>query len=137
MTWIQRWIDRAYLGWEHLLGASTVSCRNHSSNLGAQLIGYSVAGYEIRVYCQPRHYVREYLWWRWLRGRYCTFRVFGRVTADAPENLQKACELDLTVPKLRPRFVSEDLQRQAAVKAYLDVLLAKLREDSSTLQPLT
>jgi hypothetical protein len=130
MALIQSWLDSAYRWFEKIKGGSIVRRTYRVSDLGEQLTGHSVAGYEIRLYCQQKHYVREYLWWIFPRQTYSTFRVFGSVTADAPASLKKACELDIDLPRLRPRFLSEALQVEAAIQAYLDILVARLREES-------
>lgn len=136
MAWIQGWIDKAYLWLEQLAGASVVRRKFRPTDLGAQLTGYSVAGYQIRVYCQEKLYVREFLWWQLPARRYCTFRVFGKVTSDAPDALRRACDyLDVNLPRLRPGFVSTQLQKEAAVSAYLDILIGLIEDEDRTWSP--
>lgn len=135
MTWIQSWIDTAYLGLERLLGLSSVQRYWKVSDLSEQLTAVSVAGFEIRVFCHERVYVRTYLNWRRWRRTYQLYRVFGQLSYDAPQALQTACQMDIELPRLRPWFVSDELQKQAAVAAYLDILIRKIKDDVGTYNP--
>ena len=60
MTRIQRWIDALFLFVERLKGEKTVREKLISSDYLAHLTGYSVLGYEIRLYCQKKTYTRAY-----------------------------------------------------------------------------
>lgn len=57
------------------------------------------------------------------------YRVFSVVSQDAPDSLKKACELDIDIPALLPHAVSDHGHRQAAVNAYLDILIERLGQE--------
>ncbi len=57
------------------------------------------------------------------------YRVFSVVSDDAPEPLKKACELDIDIPALLPPSVDDHGHRQAAVNAYLDILIERLGQE--------
>lgn len=135
MTWIQRWIDATYLWLHGLKGTSIVRRYYRSGDHCEQLSGYAIAGYEVHLYCQQMRYVRNYLN-EWAPSKaYYTFRVFSRTSHDAPRSLKKACELEVDLPRMLPCFMGEGAQRHAAIQAYLDILLLKIREDTGTYNP--
>lgn len=135
MAWIQSCIDAAFSWLERLKGTSIVRRYYRVGDLCEELTGYAIANYEIRLYCQQMRYVREYLRWIFPRQSYSTFRVFSRVTQDAPGSLKRACELEIDLPRMVPRFLSEAKQKEAAIQAYLDILLQTLRDSSHTYRP--
>lgn len=121
----QTW-DRLFLWVDRQRGPVHVDRQSRCEELNEHLIGYAIAGYQIRLYCQKKRYMQRYLRWHMPSLTYCTFRVFGRVTADAPEALRRACELDIDLPRMTPYFVSESVQKEMAVRAYLDLLIERL-----------
>ena len=66
---------------------------------------------------------------------YATFRVFSVVSHDAPASLKTACELEVDIPAMVPSFVSNELQKETAIQAYLDILIEKIRIEKA-LQPV-
>lgn len=125
----QQLLDWLYLWHDRHRGPIRLNKHHRVEELHEHLTGYAIAGYEIRLYCQKKRYIRQYLWLRLPSLHYCTFRVFGRVTADAPEALRRACELDVDLPLLTPHFISESVQKEMAVRAYLDLLIERLSRE--------
>jgi hypothetical protein len=128
---IQRWVDAFFSLVERLKGEKTVREMHSPGDYLVHLTGYSVSGYEIRLYCQKKIYIREY--WRWFipNEYYVTFRVFSVVSNDAPSTLKNACELELDLPAMMPKFLSHEVQKECAIQAYLDILIAKIRHDQT------
>lgn len=125
----QRWIDALFLIVEKLKGASTIVEQHNTRDLLVHLAGHSVSGYEVRLYCQRKFFLRVYHS-RWVRDEtYSTFRVFSVVSADAPLALRTACEMELDVPAIAPSYLSNDLQKETAIQAYLDILIERIRQD--------
>lgn len=131
MISVQNCLDTLFLFFKGLKGRSSVREEYRPPDLVAFLTGYSVSGYEIRLYCQKKYYIREYWNWWIPNVRFCTYRVFSAVTNDAPELLRMACEYDVELPPQVPRFLSLNMQRKAAVQAYLDILIERMRLDQN------
>ncbi len=129
MISVQDCLDTLFLFFKRLKGRSSVREEYRPPDLVAFLTGYSISGYEVRLYCQKKYYVREY--WRWWvpNVRFATYRVFSAVTSDAPQALRTACEYDAELPPQVPGFLSLNVQRKAAVQAYLDIVIDRMRLD--------
>lgn len=90
------------------------------------LVGYSVMGYIITIHCQERMYRYEYLN-RFVRNKtFYSYFVFSTVSGDAPEKLKEACTMERAFPKLLEFWMPSENQKEAAVCAYLDLLIKKL-----------
>jgi hypothetical protein len=124
-----KYLSGILLLWESLKGTKTVREVKHPSNTLGQLVGYSVAGYKLEIYCQRKHYRRSYDKWFIPNKDHMAYRVFSVVSQDAPDSLKKACELDIDIPALLPLAIDDHGHRQAAVNAYLDILIARLGEE--------
>lgn len=124
-----KYFGAVFLLWERLKGTKTVREVKHPDNALGHLTGYSVAGYSLDVYCQRKHYRRSYDKWFVPNQDHMAYRVFSVVSQDAPDSLKKACELDIDIPALLPHAVSDHGHRQAAVNAYLDILIERLGQE--------
>jgi hypothetical protein len=124
---VKWWLDAAYTLWVKFCGPKVIREHRVSQNLYRHLTGYAVAGYEIQFFCHKRSYQRCHALWFIPNRRYFMFRVFCVVSNDAPRSLRNACELELDLPLMTPRFVSEHLQKETAVQAYLDILIGRLK----------
>lgn len=131
MTAVQNVLDALFLLFKGLKGKSSVREEYRPPDLMAFLTGYSISGYEVRLYCQKKYYIREY--WRWFvpNEHFATYRVFSAVTNDAPTSLKHACEFEVELPPMAPSFLSLNLQRKAAVQAYLDIVIERMRLDQA------
>lgn len=129
MISVQRGVDAFLVFLEKLKGKRIVKERFRPSELIAHLTGYSVSGYDIRLYCQPKYYVREYLWWFVPNKSYASYRVFSVVSNDAPLALKQACELETDFPAMAHDLASNAVQKETAVQAYLDLLIERIRQD--------
>jgi len=129
MIWFQKYLDALFLLVKRLKGRSSVREEYRPPDLVAFLTGYSISGYEVRLYCQKKYYVREY--WRWWvpNLRFTTFYVFATATNDAPASLRMACDFEVELPPQAPWFLSTSLQRKAAIRAYLDLVIERMRLD--------
>ncbi len=111
---------------ENLKGTKTVTEIRSPKNALGNLTGYAIAGYQINIYCQRKHYRRSYDKWFIPDQHHITYRVFSVVTNDAPDGLKMACELDVDLPSMLPEYVNDEQQRSAVVQAYLDILVSRL-----------
>lgn len=123
-------LDVVFLLFEKLKGQQKVEELHSTQTLVGHLTGYSVAGYEIRLFCQKRRYLKKYSRWFVPDQIHTLYHVYSSVSNDAPANLKTVCELDLNIPAMTPSFVSEKLQKEAAIHAYLDILIAKLKQQA-------
>ena len=90
------------------------------------LVGYSLNGYVITIHCQERKYRYEYKY-RHIRDKAIySYFVFATVTGSAPEKLVNACNMERAFPKLLPFWMPSETQKEAAIEAYLDLLIEKL-----------
>lgn len=123
-SWI---LEAIVLLFHRLKGPS--SLREVPTGLGQESIlkGESVSGYEINIYCYRKQYRRKYDRWYVPTEYQVLYRVFSRVSDNAPARLKKVCaSLDRDIRPQLPEFLSEDLQKRAAVEAYLQLLQAAL-----------
>lgn len=90
------------------------------------LVAKNFAGYEINIYCHRRHLRRVYAKPYVPDKDFILYRVISVVSYDAPEAIRRACELDTELPALLPFFVPEDMQKMAAVSAYLDLVIERI-----------
>jgi hypothetical protein len=111
---------------QHLQGHYSVEEVKHPKNFLGSLVGYSVSGYTIEIFCQRRQYRRSYVKWFIPDKDHISYHVYSRVSPEAPAILQQACELDLDIPALLPAFVPDSGQREEVVRAYLDILIQRL-----------
>lgn len=90
------------------------------------LTGYSVTGWEIKIYCSKIRYQKQYSRWYVPSTSIDLYRVYSVVSQDAPESLKKACNLDITIPPPRDTFFSDEFQKDAAIEWYLDLLTERM-----------
>lgn len=117
-----------YETWEKVKGKGQVQREAHKANFAEDLIACSLAGYEIRIYCQKELYRRKYDLWFIPNERAISYRVYGVVSNTAPQKLKDICEFDLKIAVSTSRFSNGNDKRQHAIKAYLDVLIERLKD---------
>jgi hypothetical protein len=122
-------VGRFLLFWESLKGNTTVHRIEHPDNALGYLEGYAIGGYTVQIFCQRKHYRRSYDKSFIPDQNLMTYHVFCKITDDAPEILKKVCNLDVDIPSLLPAMVAESDHRQAAINAYLDMLLVLLNNE--------
>jgi hypothetical protein len=98
----------------------------------ASLTVHSVHGCQVTLNCQATYYKRIFqrLWVP--TRRMAVYRISAIVTADAPQLLRDvAGEFAATFPR-ECHWLGEQYQKQRAIEAYLDLLVAKLerRQDA-------
>lgn len=123
---IIRCLGAVILFLEQLKGQRVIKEIHHPHNAMGYLAGYSISGYSIQIFCQRKHYRRYYDNWFIPNQDHIAYHVYSVVSSDAPDVLKQACELDLDIPALLPSAVSDEGQREEAVKAYLDLLIERL-----------
>jgi hypothetical protein len=84
------------------------------------------SGYDITIYCQRVQYETMYSLWPFAKI-HLAYQLFSRTTHDAPELIQRACELQVTLPAQCPVYVADEVQKLYAIDAYVDLITDKLR----------
>lgn len=125
MFWLIRVIGSyLYLWFEGIKGeglfAEMPVIRDTSS-----LTAFSLDGYDITVHANRRDYHYRFVRRMVPRRHYSLFTVFSVVSIDAPDYLKEVCSFQVVLPPLHPWFVSERVQREAVIRAYLDLLIAR------------
>lgn len=95
------------------------------------LTGHSISGYEISIHCQERRYKVRYKHWWMGSSELRMFHVFATYSNDCPDRFKEACRLDLTIPVLLNSYAPTEKQREAAINAYLDILITRLETSIS------
>lgn len=129
MNWIKHALGQLILLLDRMKGERCVSEIALRDSLTGHLTGYSISGYEIRLYCRRIQYRRVFKRW-WVPSEdFCVYRVFSIVSHTAPPLLKKACELDISLPEMVPHFVDTMKQKEMVIQAYLDILIEKIMLD--------
>lgn len=127
MSVLKRVLTQGFLWLEQIRGNSifsqTVVIQTGQKN-SLRVIHRS--GYDITIYCQRHGYEKHYAWWPRSK-QYSVYYVFSTTTADAPQLIQEACKLEVTLPLLQPGFVDDEMQRHAIIDAYVDLIMERLR----------
>lgn len=90
------------------------------------LEAHSNDGYVTTIFCREHRYRCVYDNW-WIPNRIIkTYHVFCSVQGKAPETLVQAYRLERTFPPLLGPWSSNSSQKEAAIEAYLDILLADI-----------
>jgi len=92
------------------------------------MIGHSVKGYSIKIHCQERNYLCRYKKWYVKNHVKTVYHVFTEVSSDAPESLRLFCERRRDFPKLLNGLMPSASQKEAAIRAYLDLIIQHFKE---------
>ncbi len=124
---LNRVLEVIVLFLQRLKGPSSLREDHPHLGQGSIMVGQSISGFEITIYCHRKRYRRKYDRWFVPTEYQVLYRVFSRVSDNAPARLKEACQsLDRDIHPQLPEFISDDLQKKAAVEAYLQLLVNKL-----------
>jgi hypothetical protein len=127
MTLIRRFLSRCFLLVEKLKGSRSIKeTTEYEDPILGTLVGYSVSGYQIQVFCRKKSYRKKYARWFVPPTDLVMYHVYSIISHDAPESLKKACALEITIPRPRPEFLDDEYQKDAAIEWYLDLLIQKM-----------
>jgi hypothetical protein len=86
-----------------------------------------VDGYEFTIYVNKKEYRETYVRWKSLTKDHGIYCAHATVSHKAPELLKAVCETTLELPALLPGNVPEEIQREYIVRAYVDVLIDRVK----------
>lgn len=91
------------------------------------LVGESTDGYSITIHCQERLYQYHYARW-FVRNRIvASYYVFATIVGRAPTAMIEASSMTRSFPKLLHPWMPSASQKEAAIEAYIDLLLANVQ----------
>lgn len=128
MPAIQKLVSAVFFWWEKLKGSRTLSEVVTKHNVVRSLNGLSVDGYSITFHCHRKEYQQTYSRWFVPSKIHTLYRVYSTVSNDAPSLLKEVCQLEVDLPALWPEFISDKFQKEAAIGAYMDLLIMRMKE---------
>lgn len=112
---------------KHAQGPSKVMFDYDVTNHVASLTVHSVHGFEVTINCEATYYKRLFKRVVMPMRRMAVYRISAHVPPGAPFVLREvAGEFTATFPREGFYWMGEIHQKQRAIEAYLDLLLAKL-----------
>lgn len=87
----------------------------------------SVHGHDLTIHCRAVYFKRVFRRAFMPSRRMAVYSINATVSADAPERMQQGVgDFSVNIPRDCGCFMNEPQQKQRAVEAYLDLLLATL-----------
>lgn len=132
MYFIRRLLSRCFLFVEkRLKGNKTfrdVSIPEDRDLVGT-LTGYSVTGYQIRIFCSKQRLEKIHARWYIPTTSIDLYHVYCVVSQDAPQSLRDACALEIRIPSPLPEFLSTEFHKDAVIECYLDLLIQRMQPE--------
>jgi hypothetical protein len=108
-------------------GPSKVLVDTDVENHIASLTVHSVHGYEVTLNCEATYFKRLFDRWYVPSRKMAVYRISAIVPPNSPQRLKEAAlDFTATFPRECMYWLGEVYQKQRAIEAYLDLLLAKL-----------
>ncbi len=99
------------------------SVENHVTSITAT----SVHEFDLTIHCQATYFKREHFRFWMPTRRMAVYSISVVVPRDAPPRLREAADnFSVNFPRECTLFTREVFQKQRAIEAYLDLLLAKM-----------
>ena len=95
------------------------------------LMGYSINGYTIKIHCLEKKYICRYRNWYISDKIKTVYHVYTTVSEDAPDILKKYCSVDRHFPRLLGYWMPSATQKEAAIEAYLDLIINDFKQIKS------
>ncbi len=92
----------------------------------------SIDGVTTTIHCQERKYLCRYDRWFILDRVVYTYFVFATVQGKATPHHIEACSMERSFPKLLHPWMPSASQKEAAIEAYLDLLVHRLESVKKT-----
>lgn len=106
---------------------SFVDITSNRSNMETMTIT-TVDGTTTTIYCVEHRYLCRYKYWYVKNHVVSTYTVSATVFGKASENYIQACSIKHSFPKLLHPWMSSVSQKEAAIEAYMDLMLDYLRK---------
>lgn len=112
--------------WEKIRGPRTVIDVENNGILTSQLLGVTLRGVVINITCKQYVKIIHYDRW-WVRDRVIhSYVITGSCDGEPPEFLRELFSGEMLISNVLTPWASQGAQREAAVSAYLDIVMSKL-----------
>jgi len=91
------------------------------------LIGFSHHGYRIQIHCKEINYLCKYKRSFIPDKKKSIYKVYADISDNAPVKLKRFCGHERHFPKLLFSWFPSSTQREAAIRAYLDLLIKEIK----------
>lgn len=92
----------------------------------------SIEGFTTTIHCQERQYLCRFERWYVRDHVVCSYFVFATIQGVASPRHIEACSMERSFPKLLHPWIPSASQKEAAIEAYLDLLLDRLQRGQET-----
>jgi len=89
----------------------------------------SIDGFTTTIHCQERRYICRHKRWYVMNHVVYTYFVFATIQGNASPRLVDACGIERSFPKLLHSWMPSASQKEAAIEAYLDLVIERLRRN--------
>lgn len=125
MAFLKRALRRVHLVIEILKGVATVREVERSGEEVCSITGSTISGFDLTFRCDKKTYYRTSEGFLKTQTEHCTYFVTCEVDENAPDDLKEACLSMEAFPPLLPSSLSDYCQGEAAINAYLDLILQR------------
>jgi hypothetical protein len=87
------------------------------------LMGHSVHDYTVNIHCHEKRYLCRYRRWYVPNQEKTVYHVYTVVSENTPRRLKELCAKERHFPKLLGVWMPSASQKEAAIEAYLDLIL--------------
>ena len=118
------------LGWilyniELMKGGKTITVINTINNDDFLKIEFNK--FSLKVFCNKKEFERKYDRWFIPTDTYYVYILRSEISQYAPELLKEACDFEVCIPRLLPKFINEKYQKIAVAHAYLDMAIVNYK----------
>lgn len=124
-TFLKNALRRAHLVLEVLKGVATVREVERSGEEVCRITGSTISGFDLTFRCDKKTFYRTSEGFLKTQTEHNTYYVTCEVDDQAPEDLKNVCKAMEVFPPLLPNSLSDFCQGEAAINAYLDLILQR------------
>jgi len=124
---LKRFLSFGYSRLENLKGKRVFE-KQHSLSVSNSVKVISVDETSVTIFVTRTDWFYRYSLWLLPKKKFSTFKVSSFASHNASQRLIDVCELEITIPALLPWFFSDEMQADAVVMAYVDVLFERMKK---------
>lgn len=129
ITFLKKVLRRAHLVIEILKGVATVREVERSGEEVCRITGSTISGFDLTFICEKKTYYRTSEGLLKTQTEHNVYYVTCEVGDEAPEALKLACADMETFPPMLNPALSDYCQGEAAINAYLDLVIERFPAD--------